>query len=38
MIGGAFAAYIVKVALLGVLIVSFRGTDAFDFGGSRRRS
>lgn len=31
MMGAAFATYIVKVVLLGVLLVSFRETSAFDF-------
>ena len=31
MMGAAFGTYIVKVVLLGVLLVSFRETDAFDF-------
>lgn len=31
MMGAAFGTYIVKVVLLGILLVSFRETDAFDF-------
>jgi ATP synthase protein I len=31
MMGAAFGTYLVKVVLLGILLVSFRDTDAFDF-------
>jgi ATP synthase protein I len=31
MMGAAFGTYIVKIVLLGILLVSFRETDAFDF-------
>ena len=31
MMGAAFGTYIVKVVLLGILLVTFRDTDAFDF-------
>lgn len=31
MMGAALGTYIVKVVLLGILLVSFRETDAFDF-------
>src|SRR6188474_2564192 len=31
MMGAAFGTYIVKIVLLGVLLISFRETEAFDF-------
>jgi ATP synthase protein I len=31
MMGAAFATYIVKIVLLGLLLISFRETTAFDF-------
>jgi ATP synthase protein I len=31
MMGAAFGTYLVKIVLLGILLVSFRETDAFDF-------